>query len=369
MRRRHYVFRRLKRQAKRLEEWRVFLSYIQFYWSMNHVEDEIFRRHMRYYTTIICIQMTANMIRFIKKQTRILLLYFNFHEIEYRDRYKSVSEIALCIFLYFLSYFEKQWQAILFFERSFSFIFNVYYDVIKHLMNRYKQMLFWHFYFTYERLEKYAYAISELTNRESFVWNFIDDTFRDFAKFEANQKIHFSNYKWKHEMHFQEVVDFDDLIWSLYDSTLDKQNDWNIYEKSDLLDVIREIMNEQNFLLYLYEDSAYNEHFDIMNSYSNSTNEKFEFNKIMSSMRIAIEHSFDIIKNLWIVHAFEKFMKLDFQFVVVYYMMTILLINCFICIRANQISKRFVIKFSILHKYLNECEYLKKNLKEKSENN
>lgn len=228
-------------------------------------------------------------------------------------------------------------------------------------------MLFWHSLLIYERLELYVEVISELTNRESVIWNFIDDTFQDFCKSKANQKIHFSEHKWRHDFHFQEIVNFDDMMWSLFDFTLNKQNDWSIYEKSSILRVLREIMIEHDTLLYLYDDLAYNDRFEVMTSFSNSNSQQKKFNKIMSTMRIAVENSFDIIRNLWIAHAFEKSMKFELQSVIAYYMIAVLLINCYTCLRDNQISKRFMIRSSTLHQYLSQWNIQKIDIEVENE--
>ena len=57
-------------------------------------------------------------------------------------------------------------------------------------------------------------------------------------------------------------------------------------------------MIEHDTLFYLYDDFVYNNRFEIMTSFSNSNSQQKKFNKIMSTMRIAIENNFDITKNL-----------------------------------------------------------------------
>lgn len=172
-------------------------------------------------------------------------------------------------------------------------------------------MLFWHFLLIYERLKLYVEIIFELTNRKSIIWNFIDDTFRNFCKSKTNKEMQFFEHKWRHDFHFQKMINFDDMMWFLFDFTLNKQNNWSIYEKSNILIVIRKIMIEHNTLFYLYDNFVYNDRFEIMTFFSNLNVQQKNFNKIMSTMRIAIENNFDIIRNLWIAHAFEKSMKFD----------------------------------------------------------
>lgn len=131
-----------------------------------------------------------------------MILYFYLHTIRWRRCYQPSHEIAVCIMLYLLSWPGRQWQVSIFFGKSMSFIFSVYYDVIKHLCNRYTEILYWHLCLTYHRLNQYTEAIATHSNWQPVMWGFIDGTFRGFCKLEAQQSLHYSDHKHKHKLHF-----------------------------------------------------------------------------------------------------------------------------------------------------------------------
>ena len=97
--------------------------------------------------------------------------------------------------------------------------------------------------------------------------------------------------------------------------------------------------------LYLYEDPAYSTVYGIMGPYKNypgrpRTPAHNRFNKIMSKLRIEVEHGFAIHQNLWTWNGFHLGLKLS-QGAAVCYAVSVLLANMWTCLRGNQTSIRF----------------------------
>ena len=204
-------------------------------------------------------------------------------------------------------------------------------------------------------MEKYAEVISDHTMRPALIWGFVDGSFRGFYRSEDNQQMHYSEHKDYHGYHFQGVVTPDGMVSSLFGPDWGRVNDWQLFEISGVQNQIRSIFQQEpgRKKLYLYgDDPAYNDGYGIFCPYTEATGPRHKFNKDMSSARIAVENSFGITRNLWTAHAFNKHMKLGLQPVAAYYMVAVLLTNCYTCIRGNQTSGRFMMRPPTLHQYL-----------------
>ena len=72
----------------------------------------------------------------------------------------------------------------------------------------------------------------------------------------------------------------------------------------------------------------------------------------MSNVKISVEQVFELTQNFWITNAFKSQLKALLQLIAAYYMTTVLLTNCYTCIKNNQVDKQFTIWFSSLHELL-----------------
>ncbi len=141
-------------------------------------------------------------MRFIKKEIRLLVNYFAIDVIEWSNRAKSFFELALCLLLYKLFYSCQLFELAKRFDRSPFYLSRVLNDLLKHLKIRYDNILRWHPTLTYTRLKRYVKAIKkvEKIRGKSTIWGFIDKIFQRFCKSNVRQKFYYSNYKKAHEM-------------------------------------------------------------------------------------------------------------------------------------------------------------------------
>ena len=75
-------------------------------------------------------------------------------------------------------------------------------------------------------------------------------------------------------------------------------------------------------------------------------------NSIVSQVRISIEQSFELTQKMWSHNSWTRIQQIELQSMTIYYMMKMLLTNCYICIKDNQISDQFLVQFLTLHHYL-----------------
>lgn len=104
-----------------------------------------------------------------------------------------------------------------------------------------------------------------------------------------------------------------------------------MYKTSKIIDQICNVMAAESIkpCLYLYSDPTYNNCFGIFYPYQNTFSAQKNFNIDMSRVKIAVENSFGITQNLQIAHVFKKHFKFELQPVAAYYMVVILLTNCY----------------------------------------
>lgn len=77
------------------------------------------------------------------------------------------------------------------------------------------------------------------------------------------------------------------------------------------------------------------------------------FNDQMSSIRISVEQAFGVTQQKWMSNAFEIQMKGGLQPGAAYYLISMLLTNCYKYMRGNCISSQFFARPPTLEDYLN----------------
>ena len=321
--------------------YRLFIQMLEEYFDLKIFDDEFVKRIMR----------------FIKFQIRLLIEYFDIVFIEWINRLKSILEIVMCLLLFRLSYSERLFILIRIFYRSEKWLSSIYNDVIEHLIVRYRNILHWHFMFNdYKHLRRYDKVVKKKLNIEnSDIIDFIDDIFRDVCRSVKKQQQIYSNYKKHHDIRWQNIMFSNDIIDSLIDSYEKKINDWIIWQINDVEQRLKNISRNQIRSIYLYENSIYRAIFDVIESFRDRATlsfEKHEFNKSMILVRIVVKQNFDFTQKQWSHHDWSLFMKMNLQFVTTYYLMKVLLTNCFICLKNNQINEQFLIESSTLKNYL-----------------
>jgi hypothetical protein len=98
--------------------------------------------------------------------------------------------------------------------------------------------------------------------------------------------------------------------------------------------------------LYVYGDPAYKAGFGTACPFTSAQGRHFlpqdqqEWNRKLSSVRIAIEQSFGRVQVLWTYTAFGKGLRAGWQPVATYFVVAVLLSNCHTCLRSNNLTQR-----------------------------
>ena len=243
--------------------------------------------------------------RFTPEEIHRLVPLLNLEGVAYRNRYKVDPETAFCVVCVPLS-FPNRWEHLVdLFGRYKSWLSTVFNDVILYLMARYREVIMWHPILTYERLQVYAEAVRQVNGIKG-IWGFVYGTFRGYCRPTGNeaQRRVYSGQKKLWGNNYQAIVTPDGICVSLMGPFIGPTNDWNIWRRSGCDEAIREVM-EGHETLYIYGDPAYHASFGVAVPFGDPRGrrwlpqDKQRFNKALSSVRIAVEQSFDRTQVLW----------------------------------------------------------------------
>ena len=148
--------------------------------------------------------------------------------------------------------------------------------------------------------ELFAEAISMKTGGAmTTVWGFIDGTVRRICRPKKFQRIVYNGWKRLHALKYQSIVTPNGLIANLYGPIEGRRHDCALLAMSKVLDVMFEIHDGRD--LAVYGDPAYPIRPNIINPFPTVgiTDQQAEFNKAMSSARIAVEWVFGKIVENW----------------------------------------------------------------------
>ena len=172
----------------------------------------------------------------------------------------------------------------------------------------------------------------------SCFWGVIDGTLKATCRQMVDQEEFYLGHKREYGFKYQSIVTPDGLVSSLMRPFIGRRGDWKMVEYSDLEDKLREVNGGRRsaHTLYLYGDLVYSTVYGIMGPYKNypgkpHTATQNQFNKIMSRLRIEVEHGFAIHQNLWAWNGFHLGLKLR-QGAAVCYAVSVLFANIWTCI-------------------------------------
>jgi len=183
----------------------------------------------------------------------------------------------------------------------------------------------------------------------------VDGTFRETCRPQEEQRTMYSGYKRHHGFKYQAVVCPDGLIGSIAGPYEGKINDHAIVRDSDLERDLQQVCSDRR-PLYLFGDQAYKHLNGIFSPYPGGrtlTGDKAAFNRRLSSVRIAVEQAFGQTQNLWTYNAFSTQLRPGLQPVAAYYLVSVLLTNCYTCMRGNSAAgSRFLVRPPSIKEYL-----------------
>lgn len=268
--------------------------------------------------------------------------------------------LAFCIVLARLSSPARYKDTLHLFGHSQAYQSIVFNSVISFLYNRFKNILHWdRRRLSLETIKSYAQGIEGIGGPED-IWGFVDGTLRSICRPEQEQREFYTGYKWCHAIKFQGITTPDGLIVSLAGPFEGKLGDRMAWRQSGIEEILRDIFSEnmEQGRLFLYGDHAYSLSFGIICPFKDTishqiTQEEKAFNAKMSGYRIAIEHGFGKVVNLWSFIAFKNGLQIGLSPIGAYYAIAVLLTNLHTCLYGSQISLHFKVMPPSVDSYLN----------------
>ena len=211
-------------------------------------------------------------------------------------------------------------------------------------------------YFTQERITRYTEAVARKVGVQLWVWAFLDGTVRRICRPNEDQREYYSGHKRYHCLKYQAVTTPDGLITCLHGPYEGRRHDAGIFQRSGLKGQLTEHMNRPGGGTYcLYGDSAYPLSLYLQKGYLGNQLDLNEqaFNTHMSSVRQAVEWSFDDMATLWAYLDMKRQQRVRLQPVALFYRVATLLTNCYICMRrGNRTSDYFHVLPPDIREYL-----------------
>ena len=288
-----------------------------------------------------------------------MLGHFHLDIIQYPSRLNPSAELALCLMLCRLSSPSRYKDRLHLFGRSRSWCSVVFNTVICYLASRYREKLLWdHNRLSLCCLQQYAHAIS-LAGGPKGIWGFVDGTLKVICRPGQEQRQFYTGYKKAHAIKWQAIKTPDGLISSLAGPFEGRLGDWLVWQQSGLEGILRILFTHlpAEKRLYLYGDAAYSLSFAVLGGYKARVNHELndaerEYNEQMSKYRIAVEHGFGKVVNLWSFIAFRNGLKIGLSPVAAYYSVAVLLTNIHTCFNSSQTNSQFDLPPPSLAMYL-----------------
>lgn len=213
-------------------------------------------------------------------------------------------------------------------------------------------------YLDQERIASYSRAVAGKSNVDLNIWGFIDGTVRRICRPDEDQREYYNGHKRLHGLKYQVVTTPDGLICSLSGPYEGRRHDAGVFARSGLLEQLQQHMNLPGGETYaLFGDSAFPFSVYLQKGYAGNhlTPAQEAFNARMSSVRQAVEWSFEEITTYWPYLDMKRQQKVGLQPVGLHFRVAVLLINCLTCMkRGNEVSDYFQLSPPILQDYLHD---------------
>jgi len=187
------------------------------------------------------------------------------------------------------------------------------------------------------------------------VWGFIDGTLRRTCRPTYFQRAAYSGHKRSHGIKFQLVLAPDGLIVSLFGPIAGARHDSFMLGKSNLVQQLRDMTENNNLIYSLYGDPAYPQSAYILGGFNNPANgsHKAAWNTAMSKVRIVVEWGFNEIITSWRYLDFKASMKIFGAPIAQYYIIGGFFTNCRNCLYGTQTQDYFDATTLSLEEYIN----------------
>jgi hypothetical protein len=201
-----------------------------------------------------------------------------------------------------------------------------------------------------ENLARYAKALQRAGVPQVLIWAFIDCTIRQMCKPSFWQHQAYNGHKKFHALKFQALSLPNSIVAHLFGPEEGQRNDNYLAWKSGIWEKCRQhairIGADENTPIgehyyHVFRDPTYGLSPALLSPFTSPSVEQREWNGLMSSVCISVEHTFGIVQQTWpFLNAHWK-LKVFRSPIGTYYHVGILLTNAINCFRPNQTAQRY----------------------------
>jgi nuclease HARBI1 len=278
-----------------------------------------------------------------------------------RCHYRFTGIEGLCIVLRKLAFPARWNDTVCLFGRSKSALSEIFNCVIRILVDEWQ-----HLFTTFpdgdgfsNRVLMFMQACIRLGSPLQSVIGFIDGTLRQICRPIWFQNLFYNGKDGVHGLKYLGLSCPDGIMYLLFGPFLGPDHDGYLQANSELVALLRELMDQLGETLYVYADSAFSLTDVVIKGFLGAalTDAERRFNRAMSELRISIEHAFGLPLNLFWSLDFVRQNKFFAQPVAETYMIACLFANLFTCFNGNTTSRRFGVTPPTARQYLRYDTY------------
>lgn len=208
-------------------------------------------------------------------------------------------------------------------------------------------------------LKHWSERISSHLGAPVLCFSFIDGTSRRMCEPGGKSIIQESCYDGHHRFHaiaFQALVAPDGMFIHAYGPFTGNRSDQYILSQSNLLEMAEngEFTDEEGNQYFFFGDLGYTSGIGILSGFKEATGVFKSFNHIWSNQRIAVEWGFGAITRAWQSLDFVTLQKPRRSRIGMWYLVSMILTNCHMCLHRSQASQYFDCQPPSLDEYLVE---------------
>jgi nuclease HARBI1 len=192
------------------------------------------------------------------------------------------------------------------------------------------------------------------------IWGFLDGTDLAISRPTHNQREAYSGHKHRHVLKFQGVTTPDGILVQMFGPVEGCRHDATLLADSHLVEQLRAFMTAHfgpaiADWYFLYADKGYGIT-DVIQTPIRGVEAQnpaaVAANRLMSGVRIAVEHSFRKFKSLWAFQNYYMDCKLELSAVGRFYIVCVLLTNVHTTLYESQVGRAYHCAPPSLHEYL-----------------
>eukprot|EP00171_Calliarthron_tuberculosum_P002822 IDg2822t1 len=283
----------------------------------------------------------------------------SWHGVTARNSYVCEPMVACAVLLFRLATPQRWYDSELKFGMFSSQLSEVFWEMVELLNSKCANRLELRAPFLVSRASIYANAIKNAGAPVQDCIGFIDCTKIRMQRpggSNTNQRACYSGHKRFHCLNYQSLSTPDGLIFALYGPSVGRRHDLTLLRNSGWESLLQASLNIENRQFYIFGDSAYSIRPWLMRPFvGNLTTEQHDFNSKMSAIRVAVEHNYKDLKQIWVSQDFARNLKVRQAPVALLYKASALLWNFRTCFyKGGQVVQAFQVQPPTFEEYLTE---------------